>query len=230
MVAFSVQFSGIETLFLVCAVIGGVLFVVRLALQFIGGDSGGHHDVADFSHVDGVDLTGADAGADFAGDADIDVHDTYLSFKILSFQGLTAFFMMFGLVGLAMMRETRQGPAAAVVAASLAGFGTVWLIGAIFRKAGALQASGNINLRNAIGQQGEVYLTIPSAGTGKARVTVQERLRIYDAVSTGTDVIKTGQRIRVVDVTPQDVLVVEPIPPQSPGVQIAEQRPTIEQP
>ena len=155
----------------------------------------------------------------------MDVHDTYLSFKILSFQGLTAFFMMFGLVGLAMMRETRQGPAAAVVAASLAGFGTVWLIGAIFRKAGALQASGNINLRNAIGQQGEVYLTIPSAGTGKARVTVQERLRIYDAVSTGNDVIRTGQRVRVVDVTPQDVLVVEPILPSSPGAKVVAQSP-----
>ncbi len=229
MIALSVQFSGIETLFLVCAVIGGVLFVVRLALQFIGGD-GGSHDIGDLSDADGVDFTGPDADAGFAGDADMDVHDTYLSFKILSFQGLTAFFMMFGLVGLAMMRETRQGPAAAVVAASLAGFGTVWLIGAIFRKAGALQASGNINLRNAIGQQGEVYLTIPSAGTGKARVTVQERLRIYDAVSTGNDVIKTGQRIRVVDVTPQDVLVVEPILPQSPGAQVVAQSPIAKQP
>jgi membrane protein implicated in regulation of membrane protease activity len=214
MVALSIQFSGIETLFLVCAIIGGVLFVVRLALQFIGGDSGGHHDIggiSDVSDVGDIDIHGADVHGDFAGDADLDVHDTYLSFKILSFQGLTAFFMMFGLVGLAMMRSTDQGPTAALIAASLAGFGTVWVIGAIFRKAGALQASGNINLRNAIGQEGEVYLTIHSAGTGKAKVTVQERLRIYDAVSTGSDEICTGQRVRVVDVTPQEVLVVEKI-------------------
>ena len=45
----------------------------------------------------------------------------------------------------------------------------------------------------------------------KAKITVQERLRIYDAVSTGNEEIRTGQRIRVVDVTPQDVLVVEKI-------------------
>jgi membrane-bound ClpP family serine protease len=191
--------------------------VVRLALQFIGGDSGGSHDVggiSDVSDVDvsGADIHGADVHGDFTGDADLDVHDTYLSFKILSFQGLTAFFMMFGLVGLAMMRETQQGPTAAVIAASLAGLGTVWIIGLIFRKAGALQASGNINLRNAIGQEGEVYLTIHSSGTGKAKVTVQERLRIYDAVSNGSEEIRTGQRVRVVDVTPQDVLVVEKIP------------------
>jgi len=224
MVALSVQFSGIETLFLVCAVLGGILFVVRLALQFIGGDSGGGHDiggVSDAGDVDlggsdvhGIDMHGADVHGDFSGDANLDVHDTYLSFKILSFQGLTAFFMMFGLVGLAMMRETQQGPTAAVIAASLAGLGTVWIIGLIFRKAGALQASGNINLRNAIGQEGEIYLTIHSSGTGKAKVTVQERLRIYDAVSTGSEEIRTGQRIRVVDVTPQDVLVVEKIQPE----------------
>lgn len=213
----SVQFSGIETLFLVCAVIGGVLFVVRLALQFIGGDSGGDHDMGGVSDVSDVDISGADIDGDFGGDADVDMHDAYLSFKILSFQGLTAFFMMFGLVGLAMMRETDQGPTAAVIAASLAGFGTVWIIGLIFRKAGSLQASGNINLRNAIGQQGEVYLTIPSSGTGKAKVTVQERLRIYDAVSTGTEKIPTGERIRVVDVTPQSVLVVEKIQREPPG-------------
>ncbi len=221
----SVQSSGLETLFLVCAIIGGVLFVVRLALQFIGGGSGGHDvggisDVGDVdvggADVHGIDIHGADVHGDFGADGDFDVHDTYLSFKILSFQGLTAFFMMFGLVGLAMIRETDQGPTAAVIAAAVAGFGTVWIIGLIFRKAGSLQASGNINVRNAIGQQGEVYLTIPSSGTGKAKVTVQERLRIYDAVSTGSEKISTGQRVRVVDVTPQDVLVVERIQPEPP--------------
>jgi len=210
--ALAVQFSGIEMLFLVCAILGGVLFVVRLALQFLGGDSGGDHDVGGVSDVGDVDAGGADVHGDFTGDAHLDAHDTYLSFKVLSFQGLTAFFMMFGLVGLAMMRQTQQGPVAALIAAALAGFGTVWVIGLIFRKAGTLQASGNINLRTAIGQQGEVYLTIPTAGTGKAKITVQERLRIYDAVSNGSEEIHTGQRVRVVDVTPQDVLVVEKMP------------------
>jgi hypothetical protein len=207
------QFSGLEGLFLVCAVVGGLLFVVRLVLQFVGGDAAGHHDVSsamDAAHGDISDASFHDAGTDFQ-DADANIHDSYLSFKILSFQGLTAFFMMFGLVGLAMMKQTGQGPVPSLCAAIAAGVGTVWVIGLIFREAGTLQVSGNINLRNAIGQEGEVYLTIPSSGTGKARVTVQERLRIYDAVSTGDEKITTGQRVRVVDVTPQDVLVVERI-------------------
>ena len=207
------QFSGLEGLFLVCAAAGGLLFVVRLVLQFVGGDAAGHHDVSsamDAAHADIGDASFHDAGTDFH-DVDANIHDSYLSFKILSFQGLTAFFMMFGLVGLAMMKQTGQGPVPSLFAAIAAGVGTVWIIGLIFREAGALQVSGNINLRNAVGQEGEVYLTIPSSGTGKARVTVQERMRIYDAVSTGSEQIKTGQRVRVIDVTPQDVLVVERI-------------------
>jgi hypothetical protein len=204
MPTFVTEFSGIEKLYLVCAVIGGILFVVRLILQFMGGDSG-DHDVgaADVGDVDVDGGFGEDAGADF--------DDAYLSFKILSFQGLTAFFMMFGLVGLAMMRQTHQSAVTSLLAASVAGLGTVWIIGLIFRKAGSLQASGNIDLANAIGQEGEIYLTIPGSGTGKVKVTVQERLRIYEAISKDKTEIKTGQRVRVVEVTSQGVLIVERI-------------------
>jgi membrane-bound ClpP family serine protease len=107
------------------------------------------------------------------------------------------------------MKQTEQGAIPSLLAATAAGMGTVWVIGLIFREAGTLQSSGNIDLRNAIGHGGEIYLTIPPADIGKVKITVQERLRIYDAVSIDKAEIKTGQRIRVVDVTPQDVLVVE---------------------
>jgi len=202
MVALLEQLEGLEKLFLVCAVAGGVLFLVRLVLQFLGGDTGAHHDVGAPVDVDA-------AGADLHGDTGTDTGDAYLSFKLLSFQGLTAFFMMFGLVGLAMMRQTDHQEVLSLAVALAAGLVTVWFIGLIFRKAGSLQSSGNIDIRNAVGQEGKVYLGIPAGGTGKAVVTVQDRLRIYEAVSRDQSEIATGQRVRVVDVTPQDVLVVE---------------------
>lgn len=211
------QFGGLEKVFLGCAVLGVVLLVVRLILQFIGGDSGVHHDLG--GPVDIHTDFGSGPVHDVSGnihDAGGNVHDpgahsseAYLSFKILSFQGLTAFFMMFGLVGLAMMRQTEQGAIPSLLAAVVAGLGTVWVIGLIFREAGTLQSSGNIDLRNAVGLVGETYLTIPPGDIGKVRVTIQERLRIYDAVAIDKAEIKTGQRIRVVDVTPQDMLIVE---------------------
>jgi membrane protein implicated in regulation of membrane protease activity len=200
MVAFLEQFEGLEKLFMISAVAGGVLFVIRLVMQFLGGDTGAHHDMGA-----PVDV----GGGDIHGDTVADSSDAYLSFKLLSFQGLTAFFMMFGLVGLAMMRQTDRQEILSLVVAVAAGLATVWLISFIFRKAGGLQSSGNIDMKNAVGQQGEVYLGIPAAGIGKARITVQDRLRIYDAVSKDKTEIKTGQRVRVLEVTPQDVLVVE---------------------
>ena len=208
---FTESFSGIEKLYLACAVFGGILFVVRLVLQFVGGDGGGDYDgsgdIGDI-HMDG-DVSGHVDG-DLSGHADGgDIHDAYLSFKILSFQGLTAFFMMFGLVGLAMSRQSGYNDTACLAVATGAGLGTVWIIAQIFRKAGSLQASGNINLSNAVGQEGEIYLTIPADGTGKAKITIQDRLRIYNAIAKDKTEIRTGQRIRVVSVTPQDVLVVE---------------------
>jgi membrane protein implicated in regulation of membrane protease activity len=208
---FAESFSGIEKLYLACAVLGGILFVVRLVLQFVGGDGGSDYDAggADIGdiHVDG-DFSGHVDG-DLAGHAGGDAHDAYLSFKILSFQGLTAFFMMFGLVGLAMSRQSGYNDTACLAVATAAGLGTVWIIAQIFRKAGSLQASGNINLSNAVGQEGEIYLTIPADGTGKAKITIQDRLRIYNAIAQDKTEIRTGQRVRVVSVTPQDVLVVE---------------------
>ena len=202
MIAFLEQFEGLEKLFMVCAVAGGVLFAVRLVLQFLGGDTGVHHDVgAPVDVSTDVHGGGTDAGST----------DAYLSFKLLSFQGLTAFFMMFGLVGLAMMRQTDHQEILSLVVALAAGLVTVWFIGLIFRKAGGLQSSGNIDVRNAIGHEGEVYLSIPGAGIGKTKITIQDRLRIYEAVSKDKTEIKTGQRVRVVEVTPQDVLVVERI-------------------
>ena len=87
MVAFLEQFEGLEKLFMVCAVAGGILFAIRLVLQFLGGDTGGHHDISSPVNVGGTDIHG---------DTVADGSDAYLSFKLLSFQGLTAFFMMFG--------------------------------------------------------------------------------------------------------------------------------------
>ena len=187
------NYTGLEKFFAVCAVIGGILFLIRLILQFVGGDS----------DVDG------DFDADI--DTDVDADDSDISFKVLSFQGLTAFFMMFGLVGLTLMRQFEWEWQRAIIVASAAGVGTVWVMKCIFNAAKQLQSSGNFNMKNAIGQEGDVYLTIPAKGTGKVRVSVQESLKVWNAVSDGNQPIETGQRIKVVRIVSNNVLVVEKI-------------------
>lgn len=181
--------ASLDMIFIMCAALGGLLFFVQLILQFAG-----HH----------ADAAGADAGVphDVSGTADA-------SFKLLSFQGLTAFFMMFGLVGLAMLRQSRAGPAVSAGVAVAAGIVAVWAISRILGAMLRLQSSGTMDLRNAIGQEGEVYANIPAGDAGQVQVRVQNHLRILDATTKGGEEMKTGTRVRVVSLSGSRGLVVE---------------------
>ena len=173
----------LDHIYIGCATLGGALFVVRLILMFLGGDhgdGGGDGDVGDLHH-DGL--------------ADSDV-----SFKILSLQGITAFTMMFGLVGLAITRTLPMGSVGKLISlagGAVAGFVSVWVVAWIFDLMKNLQSTGELNIEEAIGQEGKVYLTIPANDTGKVQVTVRGSLKIYDAVTDGEHEIPTGERVVV---------------------------------
>ena len=194
--------STLETVFLISAVVGGFLFLVRMALTFIGG---GDTD-SDFD---------ADAGGhDFGGHDAVDHGDVHhagsdASFKVLTLQGVTGFFMIFGLTGLAFMRATPVGAFFSTAIAFVAGYATLWILGWLTAMMLSLQSSGNVDMRNAIGQEATVYLKIPAEGTGQATVCVQQRLRVMDAVSQDHQEITTGQRVHVVDLVEGNVLVVK---------------------
>jgi membrane-bound ClpP family serine protease len=167
-------------------------------MVFTGG--GDLHADIDMTAGD-ADLTGGDAGHP---DADA-------SFKLLSFQGLTAFFMMFGLVGLALLNQSKVGEGLAILGALIAGMITVWVVSKIFSVARRFQSSGTIDNTKAIGEEGTVYLNIPAEGTGKVQVVVQNHLRIFDAVSDLKEEIKTGERVMVTRVVSGNVMVVQKI-------------------
>jgi len=82
----------------------------------------------------------------------------------------------------------------------LAGLLAVWLISWVFTLFGRLQHSGTMDLRNAIGKNGRVYLTIPKGGTGKVEVEVQGGLNVLDAVSEDGAEIKSDQPVTVAKV------------------------------
>jgi len=179
----------LEKIFVVSAAVGGVLFLIQLVMQFIGGDTDA------FGDMDGVGID--------------DLHASDLSFKLLSFQGLSAFFMMFGLVGIALSRQSSAGPVWALIGGLIAGLATVWVIGKIFSKMKGLQSSGTIDINNAVGQEGKVYLTIPAEGTGKIQIIVQSHLREYEAISEGEEEIKTGEQVKVVRIVSGNIMVVK---------------------
>lgn len=192
--------SWIEIFYWACAIGGGTLFILRTIMIFVGG--GLDHDLGDIStdvevHTD----LGADTTSDHPGDAD-------LSFKLASLQGLTAFFTIFGLVGLALLRLDWH-VLLTFLGATAAGLLAVWILGILFTQMKRLQSEGTLNIKNAVGQTGAVYLTIPAEGSGQVRVTVQGSLRIFNAVSQNKKKIPTGAGIRVVGITADNTLVVE---------------------
>ena len=184
----------IEIIYWASTIIGGTLFLLRLILMFFGGGPG---DDALDSTLD----AGGEVLAGHHADADI-------SFKLLSVQGLTSFFMMFGLVGLALLRAN-QPVWITVVGGMLAGLVTVAITGLIFSQMKRLQTEGTINIQNTVGTEGSVYLTIPRNGTGQVQVIVQGSLKIFDAISNNKIVIATGEKIRVVGVASGNTLIVE---------------------
>jgi len=179
------ELSRLELTFAICAVVGGTLFVMRMVLFALG--------------MGGDDL---DADADLEGDS---------GFSGLSIHGLTAFFMMFGLVGLALLRGSGQPPSVAIMGAVLAGGGSLLLSSQIFRAFRRLQETGTIDYSAAVGEEGSVYLTISKGGVGQVQITFAGRSRVMDARSENGEEIPTDHRVRVRRLIEGNVLVVEEI-------------------
>jgi membrane protein implicated in regulation of membrane protease activity len=171
----------LELFYVIAAVVGGLLLLVRLAMMMVGADGG----------IDGMGGLDADAGL-----------------HIMSVHGMSAFSAMFGLVGLAMLRAG-MSELASVAGAFVGGAVTMFAVAGLSQAMLRLQSSGNVDVADAVGAEGIVYLTIPPGGTGQAQIRVQNRLRTYDARGASDSVpIATGTRVRVVEVK-GDMLVVE---------------------
>jgi membrane protein implicated in regulation of membrane protease activity len=189
--AFS-DFNGLEVFFLACAVIGGFFVLMKLIMQFVGGDT--------------------DTTVDVHGDIGVDAHhaDSDVGFRLLSMHGISAFFMMFGLVGLALYRQSQVGVFISMIGAVAAGLASVWVIGKLFQGASRLQSSGTLKTSDSVGSTGTVYLTIPKGGTGRVSINFRNHLREFDASEKDGAELPTGTPIRVVRVN-ANILVVESI-------------------
>ena len=180
--------SGIDMLFASSALVGGILFVLYFFLLMIGGIA---TDV--FDGLFGIDV---DMGAD-------------ASFKALTFQGIMAFLMFFGLAGL-YVTKSGGGPSPAILAGAIAGGASMYFTGKLFELFVNLQQDGTVELSEAIGAKGQVYLRISDEGVGQVTVEVNEAQRTFNAKSEDGAGIATGDFIEVVD-TIGEVLVVKRI-------------------
>ncbi len=180
----------LDQLFFYSAIGGGTLFVIQLVLLFIGGGLG-------------VDLD-TDLGGGDTGHASADA-----SFKVLSLQGITTFFMMFGLVGMAMRIDEGAPTTISLIVAAAAGAGSTWVIARIFSFFTRLQSTGNLDMKSAAGATGQVYLTVGPDKPGKVTVTVGNRSLTLDAIVENEVILTTGTPIRVTRVISDTTVAVE---------------------
>ena len=172
--------------YMVIAVLGTVLFLLRLGLSMFSGGEG------DF-----------DTNLDY--DADV-------SFQFFSVLSILAFFMGSGWMGLACRLEWGLGR----VPSSLisAGFGFAMMIAASGMAIAMRRLNREVgyDASTAVGHTARVYLTIPEKGkgTGQVEVSVSGRKKVLKAISTGPK-LNAFSDVRVVEVRDDETMVVEPL-------------------
>ncbi len=200
-----------ETFFLLCAFIGGVILLFQFVMTLIGfgaeelgldgmdADHGGMGDAADAAHA-------TDAG----GDHHLMEHDTSSLFKMFTFRSMVAAVAFFGMAGMASSKAgldsfTTLGIAAVAGAAAL--YFVAWMFQAMHR----LTEEGNMRIERAVGLPGVVYIPIPGGktGAGKVQLKLQNRIVELRAVTSEPDKLPTGASVVVVDVINANTVEVE---------------------
>ena len=170
--------STLELIFSASALIGGGLFLLWFVLLLLGGVAEGV-----FEGLFGLEM---------------DVMSSDGSFDAMTFQGVMAFMMFFGLAGLYTMNSDGSD-SLAIAAGGIAGGASMYGTGKIFQVFFALEASGNVEISEAIGVRGSVYLRIPEDGIGQVQIELGGALKTYNAKSEDGQGISTGDFIEVVD-------------------------------
>lgn len=192
---FSGWWEGLDTLariYWIVAFPSTLLFLIQLVITFIGGDSDGHVDV----DVD------ADTDGDFDGD--------HGGFHIFTFKNLVAFFTLFAWSGLACI-EGGYSLGLVLIISIVTGSIMMLIMASLFYYISKFSYSGTMEFKNAIGESGSVYLSIPAKkeGAGKVQVKVQGQLRTLDAMTEDVEIIKTGSLIEVTDIINENILLVK---------------------
>ena len=179
--------GGLQLIFASSAVLGGVLFLLWFALMMIGGIAA---DVFDGIFGTDFDAMGADA-----------------SFKALTFQGIMAFMMFFGLGGLYVLEGDSDQTSLAIVVGSVTGFASMYGTGKLFQLFVSLQSDGTIDMDDSIGSVGTIYLRIPEGGIGQIQVESGNAMRTYNAKSEDGQGMATGEFAEVIDVISSTLIV-----------------------
>lgn len=202
----------------VAAVPATVILILQTVLLLFGLGSGGADADSDFdmdtdldADVDiDVDSDGIPDSAELELDNDLDGAMGDSGLRLFTVRGMVAFFAVGGWAGIAAL-ELGAPHWAAVLIAALFGLAALVLVAFFFKWAMKLRSNGSLNIKNAIGKTGEVYMTVPAnaSGKGKVNVIIQERYTELDAITKGENDLKYGTRVKITALADGNTVVVE---------------------
>jgi membrane protein implicated in regulation of membrane protease activity len=149
------------------------------------------------------------------GDAPDDLPDTEvnadhgISFQFITVKNLIGFFTIFSWTGIACL-DSGLSQGVTLVISTLSGLMMMGLMAAMFYFMTRMNTDGTMKIQKAIGQRGEVYLTIGSKrkSVGKVQIKVTGSLRTLDAMTDDEDDISTGKLVTVSNVINDSILLV----------------------
>ena len=187
------------TVFTICAVFGSVIMVLQIAMMIFGmdGDSESIGDVGD-----DLDM----------GDEYVDTHNLSSQFfGVLSFRSIMAALAFFGIGG--HIGNSAGFPMSITLCIAVGlGFSAMIAVGWMMQVLYKLKSDGTVNIQNAIGTIGTVYLTVPANrdGAGKVTLSIQNRTMEYQAVTSEKESIATGTRVEVCEIVDVNTIEVKP--------------------
>ena len=227
----------LERLFAAVAIPATLLLLIQMVMTLIGlgghdGDLDTDSPEGDFTDLDGdglpdgIDLDGIDLDGDGIPDISLDTDgldadeldtdgdsapDQHAApgLRLFTFRGIVAFLAVSGWAALAISRAGHPWLAATLVGILL-GAGAMVLMAVVMRLFLRLQTDGTVDLSNAVGLPGEVYLPVPAEreGEGKVNVVIQDTMTECAAVTDEPRPLSTGEKVTVVDLTRERQLVV----------------------
>jgi hypothetical protein len=188
--------------FWICAIFGTIFFLLKVLTMVFVGFSGHHGD-----YVDDFSDSSVDGGFDHE-----ENHHDGTPFKIITLHTITGFFMMFGWVGLACLKQYKLGGGQSILVATLSGFILMVVTALLFRGAIALTSDGDrFDVKKCVGFCGIVSQQIPSRGKGKVSIVANGTTREILAQEYSGKKIDSFVSIRVVGVFDSKTVVVSQI-------------------
>ena len=184
---FFTDMSTLHIVFWITALIGSTIFLVLFVLSLLGADSDAEMDT----------------------DTEIGMDDG-IGIQFFTFKNAMAFFTLFGWTGIACLDNGFSAGVSTTIA-FMAGIAMMTLMSFLFLWISKLAESGTLRIENAVGNMGEVYLSIGAnrSRIGKISIDVQGSKRELSALSDEKKDLKQGEVIRVTAVVSGEILLIE---------------------